>query len=109
MTGVTTLQLPKPTENHQQLGAFIGMWHAEGSSYADGQQAADPLASAVPWRSDESYKWLPGGFFVLHRWDAMTGARVFKAPRSSASTEMRADFSLDTSTTQAITSSTTQK
>ena len=78
MTKGITPQLPKPNENHQQLGAFIGKWHAEGSSYADGQQAADPLASAVPWTSDESYEWLPGEFFVLHRWDAMAGDRVFK-------------------------------
>ena len=28
--------------------------------------------------SDESYEWLPGGFFVLHRWDAQTGKHPFK-------------------------------
>ncbi len=78
MTQAITPELPKPTASHRQLDAFIGKWHAEGFSYADGQQAADPLASAVPWRSDESYEWLPGGFFVLHRWDAMTGERVFQ-------------------------------
>jgi hypothetical protein len=60
------------------LGAFIGKWHAEGTSYADGQQIDDPYASATPWTSDESYEWLPGGFFVLHHWDAMAGNRVFK-------------------------------
>ena len=27
-------------------------------------------AAGVPWISDESCEWLPGGFFALHRWDA---------------------------------------
>ena len=61
MTKAITPELPKPTSSHRQLDAFIGKWHAEGSSYADGQRAADPLASAVPWRSDESYEWLSLG------------------------------------------------
>ena len=47
-------------------------------SYAAGQCADDPRASAMPWTSDETYEWLPGGFFVLHRWDAMAGTKVFK-------------------------------
>jgi Protein of unknown function (DUF1579) len=72
------VQLPKPGAEHRLLKVFVGKWHAEGASYADGQQADDPLASAVPWVSDESYEWLPGDFFVLHRWDAMAGARAFK-------------------------------
>lgn len=71
-------QLPKPSANHRLLKVFIGKWHAKGTSYADGQKANDPLASAVPWTSDETYEWLPGNFFVLHRWGAMAGERVFK-------------------------------
>ena len=54
MTEAITPELPKPTSSHRQLDAFIGKWDAEESSYADGQQAADPLASAIPWRSNES-------------------------------------------------------
>jgi hypothetical protein len=71
-------QLPEPSAAHRRLGVFVGRWHAEGESYADGQRADEPLASAVPWTSEESYEWLPGGFFMLHRWDAMAGRRVFK-------------------------------
>ena len=56
---------PKPTAAHRRLEVFIGDWHAEGTSYGDGQDAADPRASSVPWTSDESYEWLPGSFFVL--------------------------------------------
>jgi hypothetical protein len=71
-------QLPEPSSEHRLLEAFIGKWHAEGMSYAEGQRADDPLASGVRWTSEESYEWLPGRFFVLHRWDAMAGERVFK-------------------------------
>jgi glutathione S-transferase len=71
-------QQPEPNSAHRRLAVFIGKWRAEGSSYAEGQRADDPLASAVPWASEESYEWLPGGFFVLHRWDAMAGRQVFK-------------------------------
>lgn len=68
----------KPSDAHRRLDVFVGKWHAEGTSYADGQRAEDPRAAGVPWTSDESYEWLPGGFFVLHRWDAMAGEREFK-------------------------------
>jgi hypothetical protein len=69
---------PKPTSAHKRLEVFIGDWHAEGTSYGDGQDPADPLAAGVPWRSEESYEWLPGSFFVLHRWDAKIGKHEFK-------------------------------
>ncbi|MEP6713210.1 MAG: DUF1579 family protein [Ferruginibacter sp.] len=61
----------------KQLDVFVGKWHAEGKSYADGQQKDNPLASAVPWISDETYEWLPGNFFLLHRWNAKAGVREF--------------------------------
>lgn len=61
----------------KKLDVFIGKWHAEGQSYAEGQQKDNPLASAVPWISDESYEWLAGNFFILHTWDAKLGDSVF--------------------------------
>ena len=69
---------PKPTAAHRRLEVFIGDWHAEGTSYGDGQDAADPRAAGVQWTSDESYEWLPDGIFVLHRWDAQMGKHEFK-------------------------------
>ena len=69
---------PKPTAAHHRLEVFIGDWHAEGTSYGDGQDATDPRAAGVPWTSDESYVWLPGNFFVLYRWDAQMGKHAFK-------------------------------
>jgi hypothetical protein len=68
---------PKPSATHRRLDVFIGAWHAEGTSYGDGQDAANPLAAGVPWTSDETYEWLRGSFFVLHRWDAQMGKHEF--------------------------------
>ena len=79
MTSTPKLKQPKPSAAHKRLEAFIGTWHAEGTSYGGGaQDAADPRATGVPWISDESYEWLPGGFFVLHRWAAQSfkGAEI---------------------------------
>jgi hypothetical protein len=71
-------KLPEPSAATRKLEVFVGKWHAEGESYAEGQTAVEPRASAVSWKSDESYEWLPGGFFLLHTWDAVVGERVFK-------------------------------
>jgi hypothetical protein len=78
MSSTPKSKQPNPTAAHRRLEVFIGDWHAEGTSYGDGQDAADPRASGAPWTSDERYEWLPGSFFVLHRWDAMAGKREFK-------------------------------
>lgn len=69
---------PVPGREVERLRAFVGRWHAEGKSYAAGQVAADPRASSVPWTSDETYEWLPGDFFLLHRWSAMVGTFAFR-------------------------------
>ena len=63
---------------HERLSVFIGIWHAEGESYAVGQTTNDPRGSVEKWISDETYAWLPGHFFVIQTWDAMTGANPFK-------------------------------
>ena len=78
MASTPDLKQPKPTASHRRLEVFIGNWHAEGTSYGDGQDATDPRAAGVPWMSNESYEWLPGNFFVLHRWDAQMGEHEFK-------------------------------
>lgn len=72
------VNLPEPSAAHRKLEVFVGNWRAEGTSYGEGQDAADPRANGAPWTSGESYEWLPGGFFLLHRWDAMAGERVFQ-------------------------------
>ena len=71
--------VPKPPAEpgaaHRRLEVFVGTWHCEGESFAEGQATDDPRASALPWISDETYEWLPGNFFLLHRWQAKAGSR----------------------------------
>lgn len=78
MTDKTTAKPAKRGAPHERLSVFIGKWHAEGQSYAVGQTKQDPRGSVEKWISDETYEWLPGQFFVIQNWDAMTGANPFK-------------------------------
>lgn len=75
-TAATAAQTSAAAREH--LSVFVGKWRTSGQSFAEGQRAEDPRASAVPWTSVESYEWLPGGHFLLHRWDAMVGAYPFQ-------------------------------
>lgn len=47
MTTSRRLKLPKPTAAHRRLEVFIGEWHAQGTSYGDGQHILDPRAAGV--------------------------------------------------------------
>ena len=78
MSATTTPTHPEIGDAHKRLEVFVGKWHTEGTSFAVGQTPEDPRASGVPWTSDEHYEWLPGGFFLLHQWDALAGTKVFK-------------------------------
>lgn len=65
---------PTCTPARKHLSIFVGKWRSAGQSFAEGQRPDDPRASAVPWTSEESFEWLRGEYFLLHRWDAMVGA-----------------------------------
>jgi len=70
---------PQRSAAHRQLDVFVGTWRARGLSFGGPEQvAADPRALAVSWTSEETYEWLPGGFFMLHTWDAKVGTHPFK-------------------------------
>jgi hypothetical protein len=75
VTHTAEQQRPEPSLAHQQLEVFVGDWEATGQSWGEVQHEGDP---AVAWTSRETYEWLPGRFFLLHRWDAMVGEREFK-------------------------------
>ena len=77
MSATKTPARPEIGEAQRRLDVFVGKWHTEGTSFADGQKPDDPRASGVPWTSDEHYEWLPGGFFLLHQWNALAGTREF--------------------------------
>ena len=63
---------------YDRLEVFVGKWHAEGDSYAAGQKKDDPRGVVEKWVSNETCDWLPGKFFIMQQWDAMTGANEFK-------------------------------
>lgn len=68
---------PTRSAPHERLHVFIGKWHAEGESYAAGQTSQNPRGAIEKWLSDETFEWIPGQFFVLQRWDAVTGTNPF--------------------------------
>jgi Protein of unknown function (DUF1579) len=72
-----TTKMPERAAPQEQLQVFIGKWHAEGTSFAAGQTKQNPRGSPEKWLSDETFEWLPGQFFVLQRWDAVTGTNPF--------------------------------
>jgi hypothetical protein len=57
-------QSRRPGPEEQRLSVFLGKWRTEG------QTAGVP---AAPIRSSDEYEWIPGGFFVVHRWDSQIG------------------------------------
>jgi hypothetical protein len=77
MVAQMTTGLPKRAPAHERLHVFIGKWHAEGTSYAAGQTKQNPRGATEKWLSDETFEWLSGQFFVLQRWDAVTGSSPF--------------------------------
>ncbi len=54
---------PKP---HEMLAAFLGDWHAEGTSYGGDEQSPDnPHADPTPWSSIHSARWHSGKYFIV--------------------------------------------
>ncbi|MFY9558389.1 MAG: DUF1579 family protein [Blastocatellia bacterium] len=54
-------QPSKPGPEHKRLDVFAGEWNMAGQQYESSFGTAAKI-SAV-----ESYEWLPGGFFLVHR------------------------------------------
>lgn len=51
---------------HELLAAFLGDWHAAGTSYGgDEQTPENPRGGASPWRSVHSARWHSGEFFLV--------------------------------------------
>lgn len=51
------------------LRPFVGKWHTEG------QQLEGPLGSASPFVAVETFEWLEGGHFLIHRLEGRFGQR----------------------------------
>ena len=60
---------PKPGTELRRLKVLVGRWSTEGTILAG------PSSPAVKLKAVDTYEWLPGGFFLLHRVDARMGRR----------------------------------
>jgi hypothetical protein len=59
--------MPKPTAASaelERLDPFVGVWHT------DGQLKINPSDQPSRFTAIDTYEWLPGGHFLLHRFDA---------------------------------------
>jgi hypothetical protein len=74
VTKPQTLQpLLTPSAELQLLNVFVGKWHTQGLSYGSGQSKENPYDSPVRWIGEETYEWLPGGFFLIRSWKGQIG------------------------------------
>ena len=56
-------QPPKPGPEHKRLDVFSGKWKMEG------QQYESPFGPAAELTAVETYVWLPGELFLIHRFE----------------------------------------
>jgi hypothetical protein len=60
-------QSPKPDPALKRLDAFVGKWNTEG------QIKESPFGPAGKIIGTDTYEWLTGGFFLIHRVDVRMG------------------------------------
>jgi hypothetical protein len=60
---------PKPAEEHKRLGIFVGHWDTEGEVF---ESEHGPAAKI---RATDTYEWMEGGFFLIHRATAIIGGQ----------------------------------
>jgi hypothetical protein len=48
----------------ERLNSFVGVWETVGTI------TGDPSGEPMPFTAIDTYEWLPGGYFLLHRFDA---------------------------------------
>jgi hypothetical protein len=52
------------TIHHMPLDAYVGVWKTEGEVIGGANNAS------VKFTAIDTYEWLPGGYFLFHRFDA---------------------------------------
>ncbi len=57
----------RPAPGLEALLPLVGKWHTEGA------QLEGPLGPAAPFVAVETYEWLDGGHFLIHRMDGKFG------------------------------------
>ena len=68
----TPAAAPKPGPELRKFDVFSGKWNIENQASASIYGPAGTQVSA------ETFSWMPGGFFMEHRWDAKTGDTSYK-------------------------------
>lgn len=61
------------TQELEALQPFIGIWKTEGEIIATNN------SPAIPINGTDSYEWLPGGYFVMHKIDIIMGDQQVEA------------------------------
>jgi hypothetical protein len=61
-----------PGAEHKRLDPFVGRWNIEGVAQAS------PYGPAGKLTSVDTFEWMPGGFFMTHRWDSRQGGVEIK-------------------------------
>jgi len=64
----TTTLSPVPRPEYWPLDAFVGKWRTTGNMVAGEGQRDHKIIGA------DTYEWLPGGFFMMHKVDVSIGA-----------------------------------
>lgn len=65
---------------HKRLEVFVGKWNQEGRAYDS------PFGSAADISAVETFEWLTGGLFLVHRLEGQLGGVPIAASRSLATT-----------------------
>jgi hypothetical protein len=63
----TQQQLPQPNPDLKGLDRLVGTWNTKG------EIKASPYGPAGKIIGTDTYEWLPGGFFLVHRVDVRMG------------------------------------
>lgn len=66
-------QPPRPGPEHARLEAFVGRWSTRGQVLPDASGAAAEIVGT------DTYEWMPGRFFLLHRVDVRIGGESVEA------------------------------
>jgi hypothetical protein len=71
LSALAAAQAPPPAKSGaelRRLEAFAGSWTTVGTTQAGHQSGAGKLVTT------ETFEWMPGGFFLVHRWDSQMGS-----------------------------------
>ena len=66
--GAQTPAVPRAGAEYKRLDQFVGSWTTVGTTQAGHQAGVGKLTST------ETYEWMPGGYFLVHRWDGQLGS-----------------------------------